>query len=64
MRAVFSIVGLLVVVLLVSLLAKKQIASTVATPQGPASAAQVQQQFKQALDTALQTSGALPEDKP
>ncbi len=68
MRAVFSVVGLLVVVLLVSLLTKKQIAPsttpTIATPQGPASAAQVQQQFKQALDAALQTPRASPEDKP
>lgn len=68
MRAVFSVVGLLVVVVLISLLAKKQIiqqvAPAVATPQGPASVQQVQQQVKQALDAALQTPRDVPEEKP
>nr|WP_315184568.1 hypothetical protein [uncultured Albidiferax sp.] len=64
MRAVFSVVGLLVVVVLISLLVKKQVTPLVATPQGPASAQQVQQQVKQALDAALQTPRDVPEEKP
>jgi hypothetical protein len=64
MRAVFSVVGLLLVVLLVSLLAKKQIAPTVATPQGPASVQKIPQQVQQALDAALQTPRAMPDEKP
>ena len=64
MRAVFSVLGLLLVVVAISLLAKKQIAPKVATPQGPASAAQVQQQVKQAVDAALQQPRAMPDEKP
>nr|WP_315204430.1 hypothetical protein [uncultured Albidiferax sp.] len=64
MRAVFSVVGLLVVVMLISLLAKKQVAPLVAMPQGPASVQQVPQQVKQALDAALQTPRDVPEEKP
>lgn len=64
MRAVFSVLGLLLVVVLISLLAKKQIALMVATPQGPASAQQVQQQVKQAVDAALQLHRAMPDEKP
>ncbi|WP_367846293.1 hypothetical protein [Rhodoferax sp. WC2427] len=64
MRAVFSVVGLLVVVVAISLLAKKQTAPVVATPQGPASAQQMQQQVKQSLDAALQTPRSMPDEKP
>ena len=64
MRAVFSVLGLLLVVVVISLLARKQIAPMVATPQGPASAAQVQLQVKQAVDAALQQPRAMPDEKP
>ena len=64
MRAVFSVVGLLLVVVVISLLAKKQIAPMVSTPQGTASAQQAQQQVKQALDAALQQPRATPDEKP
>ena len=67
MRAVFSVVGLLLVVVVISLLAKKQIAQIsplAATPQGPASAQQLPQQVKQAVDAALQTPRSLPDEKP
>jgi Na+-transporting methylmalonyl-CoA/oxaloacetate decarboxylase gamma subunit len=64
MRAVFSVLGLLVVVVFISLLAKKQVAPLAATPQGPASVQQTQQQVRQALDAALQTPRDVPEEKP
>lgn len=64
MRAIFSVVGLLLVVVVISLLAKKQIAPVVTTPQGPASAQQLPQQVKQAVDAALQTPRGLPDEKP
>lgn len=64
MRAVFSVLGLLLVLLIVSLLAKRQVAPLIATPQGPASAAHIPQQVKQALDAALQTPRPLPDEKP
>ena len=64
MRAVFSVVGLLLVVVVISLLAKKQVAPMVATPQGRAPAAQIPQQVKQAVDAALQTPRPMPDEKP
>ena len=64
MRVVFSVLGLLLAVAVIGLLVKKQIAPMAAPPQGKASAQQVQQQVKQAVDTALQQSRAMPDEKP
>ncbi|MEO5794992.1 MAG: hypothetical protein ABIP34_08215 [Rhodoferax sp.] len=64
MRAVFSVLGLLLVVVVISLLAKKQITPLVAGPQGPTSAQQIPQQVKQAVDAALQTPRDMPDEKP
>lgn len=77
MKAMMGLVGLLLALLVVGLLVKKQLAAssasvplapvhvstqsadtpgTVAGQQGP-------QQFKQALDTAVQASRAMPDDR-
>ncbi|MDR7377050.1 hypothetical protein J2X19_001708 [Rhodoferax ferrireducens] len=67
MRAIFSVLGLLAVVLVVSLLAKKQLAPpaiSVPSASAPVPAASVPQQYKQALDAALQQPRAMPDDKP
>ncbi|SDN94748.1 hypothetical protein SAMN05216303_10192 [Rhodoferax sp. OV413] len=67
MRAIFSVLGLLAVVLVVSLLAKKQLAPPavlVPSASAPMPAASVPQQYKQALDAALQQPRAMPDDKP
>ena len=79
---VFGLVGLLVALVIVGLLAKKQFA-TIAAPvlpapkavtdaqapaadTGPANAGersqQVQQQYKQAIDAAMQTPRKMPDD--
>ena len=79
MRAVFSIVGLLVVLAIVGVLAKKQLAATHApmvpalqVPGQPAQPAptgnvreqsqQIQQQFKQQLDAAMQQARPMPDE--
>jgi len=78
MRAVFSIVGLLVVLAIVGVLAKKQLAATHApapalqAPGQPAQPAptgnvreqsqQIQQQFKQQLDAAMQQARPMPDE--
>jgi hypothetical protein len=72
MRAVFSMLGLLAVVLAVGLLAKKQMAAFAPTPAPsaaavspatpPASPQQQVQQFKQSLDAAMQQARPLPDD--
>ncbi len=81
MRAVFGIVSLLVVLLIVGSLLKKQLAVQTAplpglpaasNPQAPAAtdaaktqreqAQQIQQQFKQAIDTQMQAPRPMPED--
>lgn len=64
MRAIFSVLGLLLVVVVISLLAKRQIAPLVVGPQGPASVQKMPQQVKQAVDTALQTPRNVPDEKP
>ena len=79
MRAIFGVLSLLIVLAVVGVLAKKQLATT--TSQLPAlqtpavSAAnvstgtvkeqslQVQQQYKQALESALQQARPQPEEK-
>ena len=64
MRTIFSLLGLLLVVLVLGLLAKKQLAPTVQTPQVAASAQNMPQQVKQAVDAALQQPRMLPDEKP
>jgi hypothetical protein len=76
MRAVFGIISLLLVLLIVGSLVKKQMAaSTLPSPalQTPGSAApnagtqreqaqQIQQQVKQAIDAQMQAPRQLPDD--
>ena len=79
MRGVFGMVGLVVALAIVGVLAKKQLVSTqavVPSLQVPGAAPvlaptgsvreqsqQVQQQYKQALESALQQPRSLPDDK-
>ena len=79
MRGVFGMVGLVVALAIVGVLVKKQLASTqavVPSLQVPGAAPvpaptgsvreqsqQVQQQYKQALESALQQPRSLPDDK-
>ena len=66
MRIVFSVLGLLIVLALAGLLARKQFAAqpqvvlpgTAAVPQSRL----VQQQYKQALEKAMQQARPMPED--
>ena len=74
MRAVFSVVSLLIVVVVIGLLAKKQLSSgvapalagapgvTVAPGAPPATPQQQVQQFKQAADAAMQQARPMPDD--
>ncbi|MEB0055827.1 MULTISPECIES: hypothetical protein [unclassified Variovorax] len=79
---IFGLVGLLVALVIVGLLAKKQLApiaaptlpATTSVPGAPAPAAgtapanareqsqQMQQQYKQAIDAAMQPQRKMPED--
>jgi hypothetical protein len=69
MRAVFTIVGLVVVLGIVGVLARKQLTSGVA-PRGAAQAAgaptgtpqQQVQQFQKALDAAMQQPRPMPDE--
>ena len=80
MRAVFGILGLLIVAAVVGLLATKQLAATrqvtpdlspepamagAASPATPVKeqSQQLQQQYKQAVEAAVQPSRAVPEEK-
>ena len=79
MRGVFGVVGLVVALAIVGVLVKKQLAGTqavVTSLQVPGAAPvpaptgsvreqsqQVQQQYKQALESALQQPRPLPDDK-
>jgi hypothetical protein len=65
MRGIFSLVGLLAVVLVVGLLVKKQLAPGIDSPAAAPKATpqQTQQQFKHALDAAMQTPRLEPEEK-
>ena len=79
MRGVFGMVGLVVALAIVGVLAKKQLVSTqavVPSLQVPGAAPvpaptgsvreqsqQVQQQYKQALESALQQPRPMPDDK-
>ncbi|MEJ8837287.1 hypothetical protein [Ramlibacter sp. AN1133] len=72
MRAIFSVLGLLLVVLIVGMLARKQLSSGVAPPppaNAPAGVAaptgtpkQQVQQFEQAVQGAMQQPRALPDE--
>jgi hypothetical protein len=68
MRAVFSIVGLVLVLAIVGVVAKKQMSAGVApqvsgAPGGPAATPQQQvQQFKQAAEAAMQQARPMPEE--
>ena len=67
MRAIFSVLGLLAVVLVVGLLAKKQLTQPmvqVVPAAAPVPAASAAQQVKQAVDAALQAPRAMPDEKP
>ena len=79
MRGVFGMVGLVVALAIVGVLAKKQLASTqavVPSLQVPGAASvpattgtvreqsqQVQQQYKQALEAAMQQARPMPDEK-
>ncbi|MES2424113.1 MAG: hypothetical protein V4562_06780 [Pseudomonadota bacterium] len=74
MRMVFGVLGLLVVLAIVGVLAKKQLTSlpapapaTDATrPTGvtaPVQSKQFQQQYKQAVEAAIQPARPMPDDK-
>jgi multidrug efflux pump subunit AcrB len=75
MRAMFSIVGLLLALAIVGLLVKKQLGSQVAVPPAagvPATSAgaspqvqsqQIQQQVKQAVEGAMQQARPMPDEK-
>ena len=71
MRALFGVFSLLIVLALVGVLTKKQIVAqpSVLVPGGTSGATaepqsrQVQQQYKQALDNALQQARPMPDDQ-
>ncbi len=76
MRAMFGLVSLLVVVAIVGLLAKKQLGTVSTMPGLPAGSAsapagatvkqqsqQMQQQYKENLEKALQQARPMPDDK-
>lgn len=70
MRGIFGIVGLLVVVVIVGLLARKQLSAGVAPPaatvegvSAPAGTPKQQvQQFEQAVQGAMQQARPMPDD--
>ncbi|MDW5444376.1 hypothetical protein [Polaromonas sp. SM01] len=80
MRAVFSILSLLVVVAVIGVLAKKQLSPTPVKPSAADGAVslpvttpgatpqqqsqQIQQQVRQTLENAMQQARPMPEDKP
>jgi len=57
MKAILGVLSLLVVLGLVSLLARKQL------PSGAASAPQVQQQVQQQVETLMQKPREMPDEK-
>lgn len=83
MRAIFGVLSLLIVLAVVGVLVKKQLASTqqaipalaVPAPGGgstatqpaatvPEQSQQIQQQYKQAVEGAMQQARPMPEEKP
>lgn len=65
MRAIVSVVGLLLVVAAVGLLDKKQMGATTGSPDaGPQQQGQqIQQQVKQSVEAAMQQARPMPDDK-
>jgi len=73
MRAVFGVVGLLIVVAIVGMLAKKQMGALTTAPAGvtglPAGATpqqqsqQIQKQIGQTVESTLQQARPMPDDK-
>jgi Na+-transporting methylmalonyl-CoA/oxaloacetate decarboxylase gamma subunit len=69
MRAIVSVLGLLLVVAIVGLLAKKQLSTPIAGPEATPGATvqqqsqQVQQQVKQSVEAAMQQARPVPDDK-
>jgi hypothetical protein len=69
MRSMFGVLGLLLVLAVVGLLAKKQLASTSALPQTTPGTTvqqqsqQVQQQVKESVEAAMQQARPVPDDK-
>lgn len=69
MRALFSVAGLLLVLAIVGVLVKKQLfsaplvpaAAVGSTPQQQSQ--QIQQQFRQNLESAMQQARPMPDDK-
>ena len=80
MRAVFSILSLLLVVVVIGMLAKKQLSPTPVKPAATDGAVslptttpgatpqqqsqQIQQQLRQTLESAMEQARPMPEDKP
>lgn len=62
MKALLGVIGLVVVLGMVSVLAKKQLSSA-ATPGNPQPTQQLPQQVKQQVEAALQQSRSIPDDK-
>ena len=75
MGRVFGLVGLLLALVIVGLLVKKQLGTLAGPPAAPAAASapgiaapaagnprQVQEQFKQSLDAAMQQPRAMPDE--
>lgn len=71
MKALFGLAGLLVVLAIVGVLAKKQLGAVTATPAGGAAASvaapaatpkQQVEQFKQGVDAAVQQARPMPDD--
>ncbi|HEY8357240.1 MAG TPA: hypothetical protein VIL30_07225 [Ramlibacter sp.] len=73
MRAIFSVVSLLVVVAVIGVLAKKQLSAGVAPPASTATTVpgvatptgtprQQQEQFKQAIEGAMQQARPMPDE--
>ena len=76
MRAIFGVLSLLLVLAVVGLLVKKQLASTqqavpalmLPAPTNPEATVQqqsqqIQQQYKQAIDAAMQQARPMPDEK-
>lgn len=65
MRAIFSVVGLLLVVAVVGLIAKKQMGSVAGAPAASPQqqSQQIQQQVKQSVEAAMQQARPMPDDK-
>jgi hypothetical protein len=73
MRAIFGVLSLLIALAIVAVLAKKQMGALSVAPAGMASAPvgatpqqqsqQIQKQYGQAVENALQQSRPMPDDK-